>query len=252
MLNHETPGAIPSGMKALPRDVMALATAGGLLLDLTIPALLLGLAVARWAPREDLPWTPLRLDQPVGLATGLKFARAAADPLRCRAILRDGGIRFTDQPDRVSGSCATRDTLRPAGPIPLSPAAPLMTCPQALAYAFWARHTVQPAARAELGAPIVRIEHYGTYACRNVYGRAQGMKSQHAYANALDVAAFRTGSGQRISVAQDFRDAGPKGRFLRRSRDGACRWFRAVLSPDYNAAHADHLHLDRGGFRACR
>ena len=29
------------------------------------------------------------------------------------------------------------------------------------------------------------------------------------------------------------------------------RWFDAVLSPDYNAAHRDHLHLDRGRYRAC-
>ena len=28
--------------------------------------------------------------------------------------------------------------------------------------------------------------------------------------------------------------------------------FDAVLSPDYNAAHHDHLHLDRGPFRMCR
>ena len=43
----------------------------------------------------------------------------------------------------------------------------------------------------------------------------------------------------------------------KQSRDGACRVFSTVLSPDYNAAHRDHLHLDtanRGpsGWRACR
>jgi hypothetical protein len=53
-------------------------------------------------------------------------------------------------------------------------------------------------------------------------------------------------------VVKDFRDDGANGRFLRRARDGACPWFRAVLSPDYNAAHADHLHLDMGRFSACR
>lgn len=235
-----------------PREAVALATAGGLLLDLSIPALLLGLAAALWAPREDLPWTPLRLDQPVGLATGFKFELAAADPRRCRQVLREGGVPFIQQPDRAAGTCTTRNTVRPAGPIPLSPKAPVMTCPEALAYAFWTRHAVQPAARAELGRPVVVVEHYGTYACRNVYGRATGARSQHAYANAIDIAAFRTADGRRVSVLKDFRDAGPKGRFLRRARDGACRWFGAVLSPDYNAAHRDHFHLDRGRFRACR
>lgn len=239
-------------LKAPSRETLAIAGLAGAVLDVMIPALLLGVAVARWAPPQDLPWTPLELSRPVGLATGFKFERAAGDPQQCRAVLRAGGVAFTEQPDRVSGSCSTRDTVRPGGPVPLAPAAPVMTCPQALAYAFWARHSVQPAARAELGAPIARIEHYGTYACRNVYGRATGMKSQHAYANALDVAAFRTVRGERVSVLGDFDDPGAKGRFLRRARDGACRWFRAVLSPDYNTAHRDHFHLDRGRFGACR
>jgi len=232
-------------------QLQALAGFWSVLADVAVAALLLGVAAAKWAPPEDLPWTPLRLDQPVGLATGMKFAMVAGDPLRCRAILGEGGVRFVEEPDRVAGSCATRDTVRLQGPT-LAPAAPVMTCREALAYAFWTRHAVQPAARAELGEPILRVEHYGTYACRNMYGRATGMRSQHAYANALDVAAFRTASGRRVSVAKDFRDEGPKGRFLRRVRDGACPWFRAVLSPDYNAAHADHFHLDMGRFGACR
>ena len=32
----------------------------------------------------------------------------------------------------------------------------------------------------------------------------------------------------------------------------ACRVFAAVLGPDYNAAHHDHFHLDRGGWGTCR
>ena len=236
-----------------PASPATLALAGllALILDLALAALLLGVAVARWAPPEDLPWTPLRLDQPVGLATGAKFAVAVRDPAQCRLVLGEGGIRFVEEPERVNGACATRNTVRLQGQT-LSPAAPVMTCPEALAYAFWTRHDVAPAAQAELGEPISRVEHYGTFACRNVYGRATGMRSQHAYANALDVAAFRTTSGRRVSVLKDFRDPGPDGRFLRRARDGACRWFGAVLSPDYNAAHRDHLHLDMGRFRACR
>lgn len=234
-------------------EFLALATAWSVLVELAVAGPLLAAAIIRWAPPEDLPWTPLRLDQPVGMATGFKFALAAADPARCRAILTEGRMRFAEEPERVSGACSTRNTVRPQSPAaPLSPAAPVMTCPEALAYAFWARHAVQPAARAELGERVVAVEHYGTYACRNLYGRATGMKSQHAFANALDVAAFRTASGRRVSVLHDFADPGPDGRFLRRVRDEACPWFSAVLSPDYNTAHRDHLHLDRGRFRACR
>ena len=35
-------------------------------------------------------------------------------------------------------------------------------------------------------------------------------------------------------------------------RDKACRSFGSVLSPDYNAAHADHLHLDMAPWMMCR
>jgi hypothetical protein len=127
-----------------------------------------------------------------------------------------------------------------------------MTCPAALAYAFWERHTVQPAAIATLGRGVTAIEHYGTYACRNLYSRAGGRPSEHAFANALDVAAFRLSDGRRVSVAADFHDETPGGLFLRGVRDGACDWFRATLGPDYNAAHADHLHLDYGRYSICR
>ncbi|MGA0606390.1 extensin family protein [Phenylobacterium sp. VNQ135] len=241
-------------MKPVSDGSLALAGLWTSLADAAIAGLLLLVAVDAHAPPQDLPWKPLRLDEPVGLATRAKFARAAADPLLCREVLAGGAVRFVDEPDRDFGECATENTvrIRDGAAVALSPAAPVVTCPVALGYAFWSRHVVQPAARAALGEPISRVEHYGSYACRNIYGRAEGRRSEHAFANALDVAAFRTASGRRISVARDFRDEGPSGLFLRQVRDGACPWFRAVLSPDYNAAHRDHFHLDFGRYGVCR
>lgn len=210
-----------------------------------------GAVMLRDAPPQDLPWKPLTLDDPAGWATGMKLARLDADAPRCRAILRAGGVTFTSAPPQPTGRCPTSDIVRlRSGALTLAPAGPGMTCRQALAYVLWTRHAVQPAADAELGEPITRIDHYGTFACRNIAGSA--VQSQHASANALDVAGFRTASGRRITIVRDFGDPGGKGRFLRRIRDGACPWFRAVLSPDYNAAHRDHLHLDRGRYAACR
>lgn len=43
-----------------------------------------------------------------------------------------------------------------------------------------------------------------------------------------------------------------KARSLRAARDGACRFFDGVLSPDYNIAHADPLHLEWHRARVCR
>lgn len=241
-------------LKPASPETLALAGLWATLLDWAVAGLLLLGAVNAWAPPQDLPWKPLRLDHPLGLATGVKFVRAAADPALCRRVLAEGRVTFDEEPDRDLGECATKNTLRvrDGTAIPLAPAAPVITCPAALGYAFWSRHVVQPAAREHLGEPIARIEHYGTYACRNIYGRSEGRRSEHAFANALDVAAFRTASGRRISIVSDFRDASAKGQFLQQVRDGACPWFRAVLSPDYNAAHRDHLHLDFGPHDICR
>lgn len=237
-------------LKPVSPQTLALAGLWAALLDFAVLAMLLVMAADRWAPPQDLPWTPLSLAQPVGLATPVKFARALGDPALCRDVLARGGVRFVEEPERDYGTCATTNTVRLRDG--LSPAAPVVTCPVALGYAFWMRHAVQPAARAELGEPVARVEHYGTYACRNVYGRAEGRRSEHAFANAIDVAAFRTASGTTVSVVRHFRDEGARGRFLRRVRDGACPWFASVLSPDYNAAHRDHFHLDRARWGVCR
>lgn len=235
---------------SVPPGVVALAELGAFLLDMALAGLLLFALVDRLAPPQDLPWKPFSLSQPIGLATAGKLARITADPAACRAALTEGGVTFRDQPVREKGFCSTRDTVRATSH--LAPAAPVMTCAMALNYAVWERHVLVPAARTHLDARIARVDHLGTYACRTVYGRAGARPSQHARANALDIAAVRTTDGQRISVLRDFRDPGPKGQFLRASRDGACTVFGAVLSPDYNAAHADHLHLDGSAYRLCR
>ncbi len=51
---------------------------------------------------------------------------------------------------------------------------------------------------------------------------------------------------------RDYRDPGLKGDFLREVKTGGCQLFGTTLSPDYNAAHADHFHLDMGRWRICR
>lgn len=69
---------------------------------------------------------------------------------------------------------------------------------------------------------------------------------------AFDIAGFVLEGGERIRVLTDWSGDAPASRFLHEVRDGACRFFDAVLSPDYNEAHRDHLHLDRGPYRTCR
>lgn len=82
--------------------------------------------------------------------------------------------------------------------------------------------------------------------------RASGRRSQHATANAIDIASFRLADGREISVARHWGGDDPAGRFLAAAHEAACGRFASVLGPDYNAAHADHFHLEMGGFGLCR
>jgi hypothetical protein len=106
-----------------------------------------------------------------------------------------------------------------------------------------------------LGSELARVEGMGTYACRNVVGSTRGgdRRSGHAIANAVDVGGFVLKDGRRISVLRDWNSADEVTRnYLRQMRASACRRFGTVLSPDYNAAHANHLHLEDDGARFCR
>ncbi len=210
---------------------------------------------------QDLPWTALDLTQPVGLFTGRKLAGLGEDFPRCRGLLEAAGVRYTALPPRHDGTCGYDDAVRlrtgAARTIAYAPASLGVACPVAAALTLWEWHVVAPAAQRHPGARVTAIEHFGSYSCRRLYGRDAGAWSEHSTADAVDIAAFRLADGRRISVVGDWRGGGADAAFLRAVRDGACALFATVLSPDYNAAHRDHFHLDQanrgaGGWRACR
>lgn len=243
-------------MRALRRWTTILVVLAGL----TMAALLLW-GLVRHRP-QDVPWAPLDLGQPVGMFTGRKLTALTQDKAACTALLDRAGIRYTALPARSDGAaCGYDDVVRfaPGGArtIGYRPAALGISCPVAASLALWEWNSVQPAAREIFGAEVVAIEHLGSYNCRRIGGRVGSDWSEHARANAVDIAGFRLSDGRRIRVVRDWKDQGKAGQFLRRVRDGACDLFATTLSPDYNAAHADHFHLDQAyrgsmGWRACR
>ena len=235
-------------------EARALAALAADLFDLALFGLIGFAFVNAYAPRQDLPWKPLSVADPLGLATTAKLERTIAEPSACLAFLQSQGVAFTPVADHSDGGfCVVKDavTLGPQGAA-LSPAAPLMACPLAAAFVVWTRQVVQPAAREILGQPVTEVDHFGTYSCRRIYGQAVGPPSEHASADAVDVAGVKLADGTRVSVTADWRDPGPKGRFLHRIRDEGCRLYRVALSPDYNAAHRNHLHFDMSPYRLCR
>ena len=225
----------------------------------TVALLLWGMARGR---QQDLPWTPLDLGAPIGMFTGAKLAALGRDFPQCRAKLDAAGVRYTALPPRRDGAqCGYDDGVRlTAGGARQSrfrPAGLGIACPVAAALSVWEWQVVQPAAQRHFGSRITAIDHFGSYSCRRIYGRDAGTWSEHATADAVDIAGFRLADGRRITVVGDWTGSGDKPAFLREVRDGACRLFATTLSPDYNAAHRDHLHLDQAdrgamGWRACR
>ncbi len=227
---------------------------------------LLLVVLAAWAVRSGRlvvpeawnPWAPLRIDAEPNLLTRFKLARASRNDVACRAVLAEGGMPFEPLADRDTGpGCGFHNAVRISrtGIAVGEPFA--LSCRAALSLAMWEKHVLQQAAQAELGARVESMRHSGSYACRNLYGETGRRRSQHATADALDIAAFRLADGRLITVKGDWEggEGGlrtPAARFLRAVHDGACRYFDVVLGPDYNRAHADHFHFDRGGGRACR
>jgi hypothetical protein len=210
---------------------------------------------------QDVPWTELDLRHPIGRFTGRKIAALGDEPAQCRLLLRQVGVPFQAAPDVQAGpQCGYNDGTRIGrgrGDPRLLPGGLVTSCPVAAGLDLWMAEVVQPAARAHFGQPVASIRHFGSYSCRRIYGRDDGRFSEHATADAVDIAGFELADGTRISVLRDWEGEGARADFLRDVRDGACRLFSTVLSPEYNQAHADHLHFDQAqrgamGWTLCR
>ncbi len=225
-----------------------------LLLSLLVCAVLLGVERG-WIPLSSAwnPWVPLNVNDKPNWLTRFKLMQLRDDPQLCEQVLSGSGLRAVAQQDSPAGArCPLHNVLRiQGGEIGLSSSF-LASCPLAVAFALFERHGLQPAAQEVYGQRVTRIDHLGSFACRNIYNRKSGALSQHASANALDIAGFRLADGHRISVLKDWPGEGDDARFLRLARDGACKAFNVVLSPDYNAAHRNHFHLDAGSWWVCR
>jgi hypothetical protein len=216
---------------------------------------LVGLAIfgLRYLPPAWDPRRPLDLTAPPNLLTSLKLRWMTIEPQACFAAFAASHLPVTPVPDRSSEQgCAIEHAVRLTGSVRATPPSPVVTCPLAAAWVLYERNTLQPVARQNLGIEVAGVRHFGSYACRNVNHEVAGRRSQHATANAIDIAGFILRDGREVSVARHWSGDGPEARFLHAARDGACRWFRGVLSPDYNAAHRDHFHLDMGSWQVCR
>jgi hypothetical protein len=106
-----------------------------------------------------------------------------------------------------------------AGKVEFQPA-PTLNCAMVARLHTWVEKTLQPAAQEFLGSPVTRIRNASGYVCRNRVGSVfHGDRlSEHALANAIDIAGFVTADGRSIDVLSKW---GPNVRDLREQQERA-------------------------------
>src|SRR5262245_15350525 len=106
-----------------------------------------------------------------------------------------------------------------AAHVELQPPA-MLNCAMVASLHTWVERTLQPAAQELLGSPIIRIRNVSGYACRNRVGTAfhADRLSEHALANAIDIAGFVTADGRTVDVLGQW---GPTARDLREQQEKA-------------------------------
>jgi hypothetical protein len=197
-------------------------------------------------------YAPFDLREPPNWLTGVQLYYLRASPRKCPAVLARSGVDF--KPAQLAFNdrgCGFDDGVRRSSSTVIYGGDNVLRCPAAASLVLWEQHVLQQAAERTVGKKVRAIQTFGTYSCRNVNNSKEGRLSQHATANAIDIAGFTFEDGSTANVLKDW-GKGERGEFLRAVRDGACRFFGGVLSPDYNAAHANHFHFDMGWWKICR
>ncbi len=219
-----------------------------------VAVLLIGTALLH-RPGTPLPdqWNvfePLVVAGPITPLTSWKLDWATQDPKLCREVLAEAGA-FEPMEDLVRNeSCGItgRIALRAVGEAQIAPLG--TACATALRLAMWDQHGIQPAAQQVFGQKVTRIRHIGSYNCRRIAGSSR--MSTHSTAEAIDITGFDLADGTAIRLKRDWTGPPDRAAFLKAVRNSSCDWFGTALGPEYNAAHADHFHLQNNGWGTCR
>jgi Extensin-like protein C-terminus len=129
------------------------------------------------------------------------------------------------------------------GPVAVKPVATL-ACPIVSVLDRWLADSVQPAAMRWFGQRVVEIKQISAYSCRGMNGNPNAHISEHAFGNALDIAAFTLADGRRVSVKDGWKGMPEEQGFLHDVQATACQHFNTVLAPGSNVYHYDHIHVD--------
>jgi hypothetical protein len=183
-----------------------------------------------------------------------------AETRRCEQELQAMGAQFeVIEPvgeDEAHCGAERAVTLSSIAGIAIEPSA-TARCGMALGFAKWVQDVVAPMAELYLDDEATTIGTSGSYTCRFRRGGENSTAfSQHAFANAIDVASISFKERNPLQITLPDENAEDERLFQAAIRGGGCAYFTTVIGPMTNAAHADHLHFDmaerQGGFRLCQ
>ncbi len=168
----------------------------------------------------------------------------------CLDELAERGISYNLIPLHAAASmCGVANGVRVAGLLAAFNTPATLTCPMALRVDEFEINVVQMAAQRYFKRKVIEIRQVGSYSCRNI---AHSHRiSQHAMGQAIDISGFVLDDGTVISVKNDWSGRGAQAKFLHEVARGACGLFSVVLTPNTNADHHEHLHLDVGPWPLC-
>jgi hypothetical protein len=198
------------------------------------------------APREPNYSAPS--NGPISLAApGIAPQQDDADPRRERYPSTSSAPypqpSYLPSPTAPPLGPAQGNAVSAFGQVSMKPAATL-ACPIVSALDRWLSDSVQPAAMRWFGVRVVEIRQISAYSCRGMNGNPHAHISEHAFGNALDIAAFTLADGRRVTVKGGWRGMPEEQGFLRDIQGAACQQFNTVLAPGSNAHHEDHIHVD--------
>jgi hypothetical protein len=214
-------------------------------------------------PTGSLPRWPINQAPPPAISAVAPRYAPPAPPAAPRTIEVPGAPLELGPPldrsydDRAPAPHAITPYPLPApGSVPLGPPVPAYTgvvevkpaatlaCPLIAALDRWMAQSVQPAAQRWFRQPVVEIRQISAYSCRSMNNQRGARISEHAFGNALDVAAFVFADGRIVKVKDGWRGPPEEQGFLRDVQGAACEQFTTVLAPGADAFHYDHIHVD--------
>lgn len=210
-------------------------------------------------PVEAAPMPPARPAELTGPSIASQLLDAPEDTV-CLRNLEALGVTYKKLAPIVNGQCSVAHPLdiealsEGIGMNSIAVTADQMVvCSVAEGLGRWAKDA-QAAAEKELGDRLKGLTLGGGYHCRGQNNVGQARLSEHAFANAMDIMGFTFAKHAPIAVSF-LPEGSPEAKFVDSVRASACKYFRTVLGPGSNEAHANHLHFDQrqreGGHRLC-